>query len=149
MIIDGKEYKFNIPAYAISFDDVAKVNKQLKNVFKAYAGQYDHIYVDYIQSIFKSFYNMVVKDKNNKSDNILTDDEIRNALNKNERLKKLSVSEVKQFIKALVKINNDKIIQLKKDSNRIAIDIYNQISGPSVNYNTVKQIKRLDRNNAY
>ncbi len=149
MNIDGKEYEFKLPLYSIRMEDLGAENQQLSKIFSAFDDGDDHLTVNELKQVFGIFQSIDVKDKNNKSDNKLTDAEIQQAIKGNEKLQKFSVGEVKSFIKAIVQVNNKKIDGLKKISKGIAEDIYNQISGPSINANTIKELKRIHSYNAY
>lgn len=149
MKIDGKEYKFNLPELSVNMKEIVGNDKKLEKIFSAFDNGDKYLSTHELKNVFNIFQDMDVKDKNNKSDNILTDDEIQKAINENEILKDFSVSEVKSFIKAVVKANDKNINSLKTVAKDIATDIYNQISGPSLNTKTIKQLQRIEFYNAY
>lgn len=147
--IDGKEYKFNIPVYGIELDDLSTDNKKLQQIFSAFDDENKRLSTFELKNIFATFQNMDVTGKNQKADNILSDDEIQQAISNNEKLKDFSVKDIKLFIKTLVQANNKKINEHKKYAKYVAEGIYEQISGPSLNKNTIKKLKNIDSTNAY
>ena len=147
--IDGKEYKFNIPVYGIELDDLSTDNKKLQQIFSAFDDGNKRLSTFELKNIFATFQNMDVTGKNQKADNILSDDEIQQAISNNEKLKDFSVKDIKLFIKTLVQANNKKINEHKKYAKYVAEGIYEQISGPSLNKNTIKKLKNIDSSNAY
>lgn len=149
MNIDGKEYKFNLPSFGINLDEISADDKKLQKIFSAFDDGDKRLSRTELKDVFAVFQSMDVTGKNNKSDNKLTDDEIQKAISSNEKLKEFSVVEIKSFIKALVKVNNKKIDILKNDSKKVANDLYEQISGPSLNKNTIKILKDINCFNAY
>lgn len=149
MNIDGKEYEFKLPVFGIKMDDLSAENKQLSKIFSAFDDGDKYLSTRELKNIFGLFQNMDVKGKNNKPDNILTDEEIKQAIKSNEKLKNFSVEDVKNFIKVIVHTNNKNINSYKSYAKDVAKDIYEQISGPSLNSNTIKKLKRIDSQNAY
>ena len=149
MNIDGKEYIFNLPAFGINLDEISADDKKLQKIFNAFDDGDKRLSRIELKNVFAVFQSMDITGKNNKSDNRLTDDEIQKAISSNEKLKDFSVGEVKSFIKALVKANNKKIDSLKNDSKRVAKQLCDQISGPSLNKNTIKILKNINFLNAY
>ena len=157
MDVNGRKYNLSKIPKNINLQDITNdQNGKLAKLFSIFDDGDRILTVNELQNVFNIFSRWDKKDVGGKSDDKLTDDEIQQAIKTDKRLKGYSVEDIKSFIMSILN-KNEKNVQAQQEARRkqrnqqalnIANDLYNQISGPSINAKTIEKLKQITPENA-
>lgn len=137
MEINGKKYNFNEKKTDINFQDLGVQDSKLKNIFDYFDLNKDgKLSGNELAKAFGAFTSMDNSD--GVADSKLSDDEIKMGILAFPKEVRISIDAMKSFIIRLSTVNQGK---------NLANDIHNQISGPSLNSNTIEKLKQINKNN--
>lgn len=137
MQIDGKNYHFGNPQNDIGINEITRNNQNLKSIFEYFDKNGDNkLSTEEIKQAFSVFTKL--DQANGKKDGKLTDKEIENGLKLFSKNSKITTADYKNFIRSLASTN---------DGKKLANDLLTQISGPSLNDNTLALLSKIDETN--
>ena len=137
MKIDGKEYNLKNFKNIIERNELNLTNKAMESLFDFFDKNKDNKLQEEELLQLADFFERC--DNNVKKDGNIITQEIEKELNKNNALPQVTVYDVKEFVKN---------IDINLSAKQIANDINKQLSGFSLNRNTIKMLGEINEDNA-
>lgn len=135
--IDGKNYHFGNPQNDIGINEITRNNKNLKSIFAYFDKNGDNkLSTEEITHAFNVFTKL--DGTSGKINGKLSDKEIEYGLKIFSDDLQITTADYKNFIRSLASNNAGK---------KLADDLYKQISGPSLNSNTLDLMNKIDETN--